>query len=457
MPENPNPDRQPPHSDDAEAAVLGACLLVPAAVDTALLLLRREDFFRGFHQRVFESVKELHDRSLPVDLVTVQDWLASRGLLEMGGGVAALAGLTDKVASAANIEAYARLVKEKSKLRRLISVCAQISQDCYTNTENAAQVVDSAENQVLDVGREEGIQAAERIEKLMMGAIETIEKYRKKGGVVTGLETGFRDIDELTAGMHPGQLIVAAGRPGSGKTAFALNIASHVALNLGKPVVIYSLEMTKQELLFRLLCSTGSVDSGKLRRGRLENHEMGRLVNAATNLTKAPLYINDTSRLDVQSLRSSVRRMVKEEGVGLVMVDYLQLMHVEGMEKPDRVREVTMISGALKSLAKEMNIPILVASQLNRGVENRQGAKTDSKPRLSDLRESGSIEQDADVVMLIHRKILQPSDEAGAGEPDNTADVIIAKQRSGPTGEVSLVFLGQYTRFEDRGAPGMPS
>jgi replicative DNA helicase len=455
MPEALALDRTPPHNDDAEAAVLGACLLVPAAVDTALLILRKDDFFRGFHQRVFESIKDLHDRSQPVDLVTVQDWLSTRGLLEGAGGSVGLAGLTEKVASASNVEAYARLVKEKAKLRRLISACAQITQDCYVNTDNAAQVVDAAENQVLDIGREEGVQAAERIEKMMIGAIETIERYRSQRGSITGLPTGFRDIDELTSGMHPGQLIVAAGRPGSGKTAFALNIASHVAMTHSKPTVIYSLEMTKQELLFRLLCANGSVDSRNLRRGKLENHEMGRLVNAATNLTKAPLFINDASRLDIQSLRSSVRRMVKEEGIQLVMVDYLQLMHVEGMDKPDRVREVTMISGALKSIAKEMNIPVLVASQLNRGVEMRQGAKSESRPRLSDLRESGSIEQDADVVMLIHRKSLQQRDGEVETEPDNTADVFIAKQRSGPTGDVSLVFLGQYTRFEDRAPSGL--
>lgn len=455
MPDPIPDDRQPPHNDDAEAAVLGACLLVPAALDSALEILRQEDFFRGSHRRVFEAVVELHARSQPVDLVTVQDWLASRGLLEGIGGSVALVGLTDKVASAANVEAYARLVKEKSKLRRLISVCAQISQDCYGAAENAAQVVDSAENQVLDIGRTEGTQAVERIEKMMMGAIETIERYRRQGGAVTGLATGFREIDELTAGLHPGQLVVAAGRPGSGKTAFALNIASHVAMSGNQPVVVYSLEMTKQELLFRLLCSSGSVNSSNLRRGRLENHEMGRLVNAATNLTKAPLYIYESSRLDIQTLRSSVRRMVKEVGVKLVVVDYLQLMHVEGMERVDRVREVTLISGALKAIAKEMNIPVLVASQLNRGVEMRQSGKTESRPRLSDLRESGSIEQDADVVMLIHRAALRPRDGNETAEPDNSADVLIAKQRSGPTGDVSLVFLGQYTRFEDRASAGL--
>ena len=455
MPEPIVSDRQPPHNDDAEAAVLGTCLLVPSALDSVIGPLRKDDFFRGAHQRIFEAIADLHARSQPVDLVTVQDWLASRGLLEGAGGAVGLAGLTEKVASASNIEAYARLVKEKARLRRLISVCAQITQDCYVNTENAAQVVDSAENQVLDIGREEGTQSVEPVERMLVGVIETIEEYRRKGGAVTGLPTGFRDIDELTAGMHPGQLIVAAGRPGSGKTAFALNIATHVAMAHAKPVAIYSLEMTKQELLFRMLCSNGSVDSRNLRRGRLENHEMGRLVQAATNLSKAPVYINDSSRLDIQSLRSSVRRMVKEAGIQLVMVDYLQLMHVEGMEKPDRVREVTMISGALKAIAKEMNIPVLVASQLNRGVEMRQGAKGESKPRLSDLRESGSIEQDADVVMLIHRKAMQGREGEAPAEPDNSADVIIAKQRSGPTGDVSLVFLGQYTRFEDRAPSGL--
>ena len=288
---------------------------------------------------------------------------------------------------------------------------------------------------------------------MMMSVIETVERYRKRQGAITGLATGFTELDSLTAGLHPGQLVVAAGRPGSGKTAFALNIASHVAIELAKPVLVYSLEMTNQELLFRLICSKGSVDSSRLRRGQLDQGEMGRIVNAATHLQKAPLYINDNSRLDIQSLRSSVRRMVKEKGIELVVVDYLQLLTVEGF-KEDRTREVTMISGALKAIAKEMKIPVLVASQLNRGVEQRQGAKGDSKPRLSDLRESGSIEQDADVVMLLHRRILHQTDASTeSGEPDNSADLIIAKQRSGPTGDLKLTFLGQYTRFENA-APG---
>jgi replicative DNA helicase len=448
-----NIDRQPPNSPEAEAAVLGACLLDPNALDQALDLLRKDDFFRLGHQRVYEAVADLHARSQPVDLVTVQEWLAGRGQLEAAGGPVGLATLTEKVASASNVEAYARLVREKAKLRRLIATCAQISQECYTNNDNAAQVVDTAENMVLDIGRDEGTQQVQKVEDMMMSVIETVERYRKRQGAITGLATGFTELDSLTAGLHPGQLVVAAGRPGSGKTAFALNIASHVAIDLAKPVLVYSLEMTNQELLFRLICAKGSVDSSRLRRGQLDQGEMGRIVNAATHLQKAPLYINDNSRLDIQSLRSSVRRMVKEKGIELVVVDYLQLLTVEGF-KDDRVREVTMISGALKAIAKEMKIPVLVASQLNRGVEQRQGAKGDSKPRLSDLRESGSIEQDADVVMLLHRRILHQSDaQTDGGEPDNSADLIIAKQRSGPTGDLKLTFLGQYTRFENA-APG---
>jgi replicative DNA helicase len=448
-------ERLPPHNLDAEAAVLGSCLLDPSALDQALDLLRKDDFYRGSNQKIYEAVADLHARSQPVDLVTVQDWLASRGLLEATGGPVGLASLTERVASATNVEAYARLVKEKAKLRRLIATCAQISQECYTNSENASTVVDTAENLVLDIGREEGTQQVQKVEAMMMSVIETVESYRRRKGAITGIGTGFTELDNLTAGMHPGQLIVAAGRPGSGKTAFALNIAQHVAIELNKPVVIYSLEMTNQELLFRLLCSKGSVDSSRLRRGTLEQNEMGRLINAATHLQKAPLYINDNARLDIQSLRSSVQRMVKEKGVELVLVDYLQLLTVEGF-KDDRVREVTMISGALKAIAKEMKIPVLVASQLNRGVEQRQGAKTDSKPRLSDLRESGSIEQDADVVMLIHRKSqYSPDAVTETGEKDNTTDIIIAKQRSGPTGDIRLAFVGQYTRFENMagGAP----
>jgi replicative DNA helicase len=453
MPETLTPDRLPPHNADAEAAVLGACLLDPSALDLTLDVLRSDDFFRNAHQKAYQAIADLHKNSRPVDLVTVQDWLASRGWLEGVGGPAGLAGLTERVASASNVEAYARLVKEKAKLRRLIATCAQISQECYSNADNAAQVVDSAENLVLDIGREEGSQQVQRVESMMMSVIETVESYRSRKGAITGLPTGFRDLDELTAGMHPGQLIVAAGRPGSGKTAFALNIAQHVALDVGKPVVIYSLEMTNQELLFRLICSKGSVDSGRLRRGIIENAEMGRIVNAATHMSKAPLYINDDSRMDIQSLRSSVRRMVKEHGIELVVVDYLQLLSVEGFRE-DRTREVTMISGALKAIAKEMKIPVLVASQLNRGVEARAGSKTESKPRLSDLRESGSIEQDADVVMLIHRRALMNPDLVDEnGQKDNTTDVIIAKQRSGPTGDIRLAFVGQYTRFDNM-APG---
>jgi replicative DNA helicase len=455
MPETAAPvERLPPHNADAEAAVLGACLLDPAALDLALDLLRVDDFFRNAHQKVYQAIADLHKNSRPVDLITVQDWLASRGLLEAAGGPLGLVSLTEKVAAASNVEAYARLVKEKAKLRRLIATCARITQDCYTNAENAAQVVDSAENLILDIGREEGSQEVQRVDSMMMSVIETVEGYRARKGTVTGLATGFIELDKLTSGLHPGQLIVAAGRPGSGKTAFVLNIAQHVALELDKPVVIYSLEMTRLELLFRLICSKGSVDSSRLRRGTIDNAEMGRLVNAATHTSKAPLYINDNAKLDIQSLRSSVRRMVKEHGIELVVVDYLQLLTVEGF-KEDRVREVTMISGALKAIAKEMKIPVLVASQLNRGVEVRAGSKSDSKPRLSDLRESGSIEQDADVVLLIHRRsMLNPDALDENGQKDNTTDVIIAKQRSGPTGDIKLAFVGQYTRFDNLAAAG---
>ncbi len=443
---NQAPDRLPPHNLEAEAAVLGACMMDPAALDVSLEMLAEEDFFKGAHRLVFRACKELSDRSQPVDLITIQDRLAAQGQLEGAGGPMGLAGLSEKVASATNVESYAKLVADKAKLRRLITVCAKTTQDAYQRQEEASLVIDSAENAVLEVGRESDNHKAKPIQEMIMSVIATVEAYGKRGGAVSGLATGFTKLDELTSGMHPGQMIVVAGRPGSGKTALALNIAQHVALEQKKPVAIFSLEMTNEELLFRLLCSEGRVNSQHLRTGRTTPQEMGNLTRAASRMYTAPMYINDAGDLNIQTLKASVRRLVKEKKVALVVVDYLQLLSVEGKVE-NRVQEVTQISKQLKAIAKEMRVPVLVASQLNRGVEQRQGSKTEGLPRLSDLRESGSIEQDADVVMLLHRK--KKADDDMSPEPDNSAKLIVAKQRSGPTDDIDLVFLGEYTRFEN--------
>ncbi len=452
-----NFERIPPHNLEAEESVLGAVLIDRDAIDRALELLRPEDFYRQSHRKVFEAVVALNQRNEAVDMVTLADHLRNRGDLDNIGGPAFLAVLTERVPSAANVEVYARIVRDRARLRRLIATCDGIIGEAYSRPEEATLVVDKAENQILAVGSAEGEKKAMALHDLMGGVIEKVEKFRARGTHITGLSSGFADLDEITSGLHPGELIIVAGRPGMGKTAFALNLARNVAMNKekGAAVLVFSMEMSNEQLLLRLLCAEGRINSHALRSGRMQQHEMHFLINAASNLYASPhsIYIDDSSELDIQTMRAKTRRMVKEKKIGLVVVDYLQMMSASESAE-NRQQEITRISRGLKTLSKELNIPVLVCSQLNRAVEGRATGKTEAKPKISDLRESGSIEQDADVVMLLYRKsYYDKGAQTDSGEPDTSATLDIAKQRSGPTGEISLVWHQEYTRFDD-GAPG---
>lgn len=446
-------DRLPPNNLEAEAACLGAAILDPSALDLLLEKVGEEDFYGGSHRLIFRACKTVSNANEPVDVVTVLGELRKTGMLEAAGGADALAGLGEKIASAANVESYIKLVTDASKLRRMLAVCGQGIQLVYAQKQDASVVIDTIENQVLEVGREHGTNASRPIDEMMQSAIKHIEAMGKRQGGMSGLGTGFTRLDDLTSGMQAGQMIVVAGRPGSGKTAFALNVACHVALREHKPVAIFSLEMTADELLLRLLSSEARVNGMDIRRGKLRPDDQTALSRAAAKFysAKGRIFINDSADMTIQTLKASVRRLVKEKRVELVLVDYLQLLGADGRYE-NRVQEVTQISKALKAIAKEMRIPVMVASQLNRGVESRQGSKTESLPRLSDLRESGSIEQDADVVMLLHRKKKDPDDMSP--DPDNSAKLIVAKQRSGPTDDIDLIFLGEFTRFENSVTPG---
>lgn len=430
----------PPQSPEAEESVLGATLLDKDAIDKAMELLKPEDFYRATHRKIFEAVTELSSKNEPVDLVTVTETLKKKNELEAVGGAAFISSLTDRVPSAANVEYYARIVRDKARLRRLISACTSIIGSAYEHKDEAKLVVDSAENQILEIGRSEGETKILSLQELMGPVIQTIEKFRSQGGAITGLSTGFRKLDEMCSGLHEGEMIVVAGRPGMGKTALCMNIARNVAAKV--PVAIFSLEMSADSLAMRLMCSEQRINSAVVRSGKIQNHELGRLTLAASKLYDTPIYIDDSAKLDIQTLRAKVRRLVKEKKIGFIVVDYLQLLEA-GESRENRQQEITIISRGLKAIAKEMRIPVMVASQLSRATEQRD--KT-NKPRLSDLRESGSIEQDADMVLLIYRKGYYDKENA---DQDKTADIDIAKQRSGPTGEFKLVFNGEYTRFDD--------
>jgi replicative DNA helicase len=431
-------EKLPPQSIEAEESVLGAVLLDRDAIDKAFELLKAEDFYRPAHRKIYEAVGEISGKNEPVDLVTISEVLRKNNELEAVGGAAFIASLTDRVPSAANVEYYAKIVRDKARLRRLISACTGIIASAYAHADEAKLVVDTAENQILEIGSSEGETKVLSLQELMGPVIQTIEKFRNQGGSITGLSTGFKRLDEMTSGLHEGEMIVIAGRPGMGKTALCMNIARNAASKV--PVAIFSLEMSADSLAMRLMCSEQRIDSQVVRSGRIQNHELGRLTLAASKLYDTPIYIDDSAKLDIQQLRARVRRLVKEKKIGLVVVDYLQLLEA-GEQRENRQQEITIISRGLKAIAKEMRIPVVVASQLSRATEQRD--KT-NKPRLSDLRESGSIEQDADMVMLIYRKGYY--DKEGG---DKSADIDIAKQRSGPTGEFQLVFNGEYTRFDD--------
>jgi len=432
--------RVPPQNLEAESSVLGGILLENDAINVVLELLRTGDFYRESHRKIFRAMIELADRSEPVDIITLSECLKNRGELEAVGGSAYLASLNDFVPTAANISYYARIVREKSILRHLINAATEVATKGYDGTGNVEELLDSAERAIFDITEQRIKGSFVKVGDMMKDSIKMVEKLFERKTMITGVPTGFKDLDTKTAGLQPADLIIVAARPGMGKTAFSLNIASHAAFS-GYGVVVFSLEMAKEQLALRLLCSEARVDNSKVRTGYLSDRDFPKLATAAGRLHDALIFIDDTPAISVLELRAKARRIARdrEKKLGLIIVDYLQLMRGTGAAQ-NREQEISEISRSLKALAKELNVPVLAVSQLNRRVEDRN----DKTPQLSDLRESGAIEQDADVIAFIYREAAyNPKSD------DNTATITIAKQRNGPTGDLTLTFLREFTRFED--------
>ena len=430
----------PPQNLDAEESVLGGVLLDMHALDRVVEVMGADDFYRGSHRKIFRAMLTLSEKGEPIDLITLADTLKARAELQEIGGATYLAELADKVPSAANIVHYARIVREKAVLRSLINVCSEIVTRCYNGEEDIERFLDEAERLIFDVSEKRIRPSFFKMGDMIMDTIKLVEKLYERKELVTGVPTGFLDLDRMTAGLQPSDLIIVAARPSVGKTAFVLNIAQYVTLHANTAVGIFSMEMAKEQLVLRMLCSEARVDNAKVRTGYLGERDFPRLAMAAGRLAEAPIYIDDTPAQNVLELRAKTRRLKREANIGLVIIDYLQLMR--GLDaQENRTQELSEISRSLKSLAKELNIPVVALSQLNRQVEQR----ADKRPVMSDIRESGSIEQDADVIMFIYRDEVYKPDSQDEG----VAEIIIGKQRNGPTGTVRLAFRKEYTRFDN--------
>jgi replicative DNA helicase len=442
--------RSLPYSEDAEKGVLCSLLLSPREVgDLCILRLRPDAFYAPAHKLIYELVIEFSDKSKPIDFITMKQSLKDRGFLEEIGGPEFLNELYTFVPTAANAGYYIDIVREKYLLRRLILSCNSLASRCYDDQENVEPLLDDAERQIFEITGDHVKIDVVPTKDLVMQAIEQIEKVYENRGSVTGLPTGFTEFDQMTSGLHQAEMIVIAARPSMGKTALAMNIAEHVALVEGKPVAVFSLEMSSQQLVQRLLCSRAKVNLQRVRNGFLSERDFPSLTEAASRLAAAKMFIDDSPGLSIAELRAKARRLVASHQVELLVIDYLQLLRSTSRRAQDnRQIEISEISAGIKSLAKELNIPIIVIAQLNRQPDAR--AKEGGRPRLSDLRESGSIEQDADVVGLLVRSEYYETDEEAKQEKAGEAELIIAKQRNGPTGDVPLTFLKEYTRFENR-------
>jgi replicative DNA helicase len=447
---DPYKHRRPPYAEEAEQAVIAAMLLDADAILRAAEHVDDTMFYREAHRRIFRAMIALTERGSVVDPLTLADELGRRGELEASGGKDYIGFLVDAVPTAANVEYHAKIVKEKALLRRLIEVSTQIVSEAFEGRANASELVDQAESRIFQIGESQGTQGFTRIKELLWPAMERIEAVSRDGRTVTGVPTGFRDLDEMTTGFQPADLVIVAARPSMGKTAFTLNIAQHAAIEHNIPVAFFSLEMSKDSLVTRMLTSEARIDAQTLRKGRLRDDDFPRLARAAGILSHAPVYIDDQPGISVLEMRAKARRLKSEVGVGLVVVDYLQLMTSPAAAE-NRQQEVSQISRGLKALAKELNVPVVALSQLSRAVEQRSGSDK-GRPVLSDLRESGAIEQDADLIMFLFREEVYAERENGVlKDPgvEGKAEVIIGKQRNGPIGSVSLFFHKQYTRFEN--------
>ena len=430
--------RIPPHSIEAEQSVLGSMIMDHDAVIVASEILITSDFYRPDHGQIFSAIMELYTTGNPIDLITIQDRLVQNGVLEQVGGLSYLVELANSVPTSAHIKQYAKIVQEKATLRKLIKVSTDISAKSYEGDEPLDNIMNFAEKSIFDVLQNKKTDDFTGIDEIVLTSIEKIEEAHKSKGGITGIETGFIDLDQRTAGLQPSDLILVAARPSMGKTAFSLNIIQTAGIKNKKSVAVFSLEMSKDQLVSRMLCAEAMVDSQKARTGMLEKDDWDRIAQSIPNITNSRIFIDDTPGINVMDMRAKCRRLKMEKGLDLIMIDYLQLMSGVG-DGSSRQQEISDISRSLKALAREMNAPVIALSQLSRACEQRQ----DHRPMLSDLRESGAIEQDADVVMFLYRDEYYHPDT----EKKNVCEVIIAKQRNGPTGTVELVWLGQYTKF----------
>jgi len=441
-------DRVPPQNVEAERAVLGGVLLEPEAATKAIEIVSPESFYRPAHGKIFQAMIVLFKRHEPIDVMTLAEELKKSGDLDALGGVAALTDLVDGTPTAANIEHYARIVLDKFILRQLIRASTDIAQDAYAASREADAILDSAEQKIFKISESRVSQGFVHIKEILKERFEEIQRVHETRMSITGLPSGFIDLDKYTAGFHPSDLVIIAGRPSMGKTSFALNIAQHVGLMEKKPVAVFSLEMSKELLVQRLLCSEAQVDAQKVRRGFTSSKDIERLTNAAGLLSEAPVFIDDTPAISTLDMRARARRLKSEHDVALVIIDYLQLARCSDRVE-NRQQEISAISRSLKALAKELSIPVIALSQLSRAVEARGG---DRRPMLSDLRESGAIEQDADLVLFLYRpELYDPGDPDKQGK----AELIIGKQRNGPTGVVPLTFEKTYTRFHSAARAGV--
>ncbi len=438
----------PPHSVEAEQSILGGIFLDTTAWDKIADLITEQDFYRYEHRLIYRHIARLTDHAKPVDVITVAESLESNAELDKAGGLAYLGSLAQNVPSAANIRRYAEIVRDRSIMRKLAEVGSEISTSAYNpGGRDAGQLLDEAESRVFEISEsgERGKQGFIAIPPLLVKVVERIETLhgRDNPSDVTGIASGFTDLDSKTSGFQPGDLVIVAGRPSMGKTAFALNIAEHVALELSKPVAIFSMEMGGTQLAMRLIGSVGRLNQHTLRTGKLEDDDWPRMTHALGRLNDAPIFIDETAALNSLELRSRARRLHRQnDGLGLIIIDYLQLMSSPSNKNSEnRATEISEISRSLKALAKELQVPVMALSQLNRSLEQRPN----KRPMMSDLRESGAIEQDADLILFIYRDEVYNPDSQDKGK----AEIIIGKQRNGPIGQVMLTFRGEYTRFDN--------
>ncbi len=432
--------RKPPQFVEGERAILGGILLDNDALPKAVSILSADDFYREGHRLVFKSITDLFNKNEPVDWITLTAALKEAGTLEAAGGVAFLTELVDAVPSAANIVHYARIVKEKALLRQMITAATEITTRCYEDHSNIDEFLDEAEQIMFKIG-ESRIQAGFiHIQDLMKASFAAIENLYERKENITGVSSGFKDLDALTAGFQPSDLIIVAGRPSMGKTSFALNAAMHAAIDSGIPTAVFSLEMSKEQIALRVLCARARVNLRNLRTGYFAEHDWARLTLAVGGISDAPLYIDDTPAINSLEIRAKARRLKREKDLGLIVVDYLQLMRAAS-KSDSREKEISEISRSLKALSKELNVPVIALSQLNRKVEDRPN----KRPQLADLRESGAIEQDADVIIFIYRDEVYNKSEDNPKKGE--AEIIVGKQRNGPIGVVTAYFDSKYSTF----------